>query len=302
MNTLKETDHIKLLTIILSAALLALHSYAFSETTIRLISKDKLIHSDFARRVGIDQTTLLWPIQRCPKLFSKETQGILRSSIELVIICNAFRRAGFTGQIQMIPSGNAQRQKIELAKANADLIAHSTFKQSLSHSIPPTASRFLLTDPVIKQGQFLLGIFTSANQLAAVSKAFRENTYSTLIAATLTSWKIDIKTLQEMKLKSLHLLPRYNLIAPNIEHKRANFTLAALDSNSPQKRRLKRVEGYKVALADERVFLVNKHQPLLFKALQDYIAHLRTQDDALTRAYRHANFISDKYQNWTLIN
>ena len=301
MNTLIEIDNIKRLTILLSAALFALHSYAFSDPTIRLISKDKFIHSEFARRVGIDQNNLLWPIERCPRLFSPETKGILRSSIELVIICNAFKRAGFTGPIQMVPSGNAQRQRIELAKANADLIAHSMFEHSLSQSVQPTVSGFLLTDPVIKQGQFVLGIFTSANQLEAVSKAFRENSYSTLVATTLSSWKIDIKTLQEMKVKSLHLLPSYNLIAPNLEHKRANFTLSALDSNSPKKRLLKRVEGFKVALADDRIFLVNKDQTQLYEALQDYIVHLRSQDDALSRAYRHANFITDKYQNWILI-
>ncbi len=302
MKTSIETNNIKLLSILLSTVLFTFHSFALSETNIRLISNEKLARSEFAKNVGIDQNSLLWPLDRCPALFSGQTKDIQRSNIELTIICNAFKRAGFAGNIQIVPSGNAKRQKIELAKGNGDLLGHSIFKQSLSNKVQPLASSFYLSDPVIKQGQFILGIFTSANQLETVSQAFRDKTQQTLIATTLSSWKIDIKTLQNMNVKSLHLLPRYDLIAPNLGHKRANFTLAPLDTNSPKKRPLKRVDGYKVALADERIFIVNKSKEKLYLALQDYINYLRQNDDLLTKAYQHANFITDKYQSWTLIN
>ena len=293
---------IKLLTTLMSTILLILPSYALSETNIRLIHNNKIAHSEFSKRVGINQTTLLWPIDRCPKLISDETKGILRTNIELVIICNALKRANYQGNIQIVPSGNNKRQHIELAKGNADLLGHSIFRKSLSQTNSPTVSSFLLTDPVIKQGQFILGIFTSSNQLEEVTKAFRENKLNTLTATTVSSWKIDVKTLQSMPIKSLHLLPRYELIAPNLERKRANFTLSPLEARTPGKRLLKRVDGYKASLADDRVFIFNKNNPKLYKALQDYIIFLRAQDDLLTKSFEHANFISDKYQSWKQIN
>ncbi|MCJ8299536.1 MAG: hypothetical protein MJK13_11465 [Pseudomonadales bacterium] len=282
----------------MGAVLFSLPRYALSEINVRLMGKEKIARSDFAKRVGIDQTNLRWPLNRCPALFSAETKGISREHMELVIICNAFKRANLTDNIQFVPSGNAQRQKIELAKGNADLLAHSIFKQSLSEAIQPTASSFLLTDPVIKQGQFFVGIYTSANQLEDVSKALSDNKLNTLIGTTLTSWKIAAKTLQEMPIESLRLLSKEDLIVPNLQRKRANFTLYSLD----KKRVLKRVNGYIVALSDERVFIVNKHKPELYEALQNYIVYLREQGDLLTEAYVHSDFISDKYKDWTLIN
>jgi len=298
MNALIKLKHIKLLVILMGAVLFTLPRCALSATNVRLMGKEKVARSDFAKRVGIDQTTLRWPLNRCPALFSAQTKGISRQYMDLVIICNAVKQANLADNIQFVPGGNAQRQKIELAKGKADLLAHSTFKQSLSETIQPRASSFLLTDPVVKQGQFFLGIYTSANQLGAVSQALSDNKLDTLIATTLTSWKIAAKTLQEMPIKSLHLLSKQDLIVPNLQRKRANFTLYSLD----KKRELKRVAGYKVALADERVFIVNKHQPELYKALQNYIVSLRAQGDLLTKAYKHSGFISDKYQHWTLIN
>ena len=303
MSTLILFKNIKVLTILISSALLVSPCYALSETTIRLIHNDKIAHSVFAKLVGINQTTLLWPIDRCPKLFSDETKGVLRVNIELVIICNALKRANFQGNIQIVPSGNNQRQNIELANGNADLVGHSIFRESLSQAKKPTLSSFFITDPVIKQGQFFLGIFTSANQLEKVSQALKENKLNSLIATTVSSWKIDVKTLQSMTINSLHLLPMRKLLLPNLERKRANFTLAALDARkAPEKRLLKRIDGYKVSLAGDRVFIVNKSKPRLFKAIQDYILYLREQDDLLTKTFEHANFITDKYQSWKQIN
>ena len=101
--------YIKLLTTLMSTVLLIFPSYALSETNIRLIHNNKIAHSEFSKRVGINQTTLLWPIDRCPKLISDATKGILRTNIELVIICNALKRANFQGNIQIVPSGNNKR-------------------------------------------------------------------------------------------------------------------------------------------------------------------------------------------------
>lgn len=298
MNALIKLKHIKLLTILTGALLLTQPRYALSEINVRLMGKEKVARSDFAKRVGIDQTNLRWPLNRCPALFSAETKVISRQYMELVIICNAFKQANLAGNIHFVPGGNAQRQKIELAKGNADLLAHSIFKQSLSETIQPTASSFLLTDPVVKQGQFFLGIYTSANQLEDVSIALSDNKLNTLIGTTVTSWKITVKTLQEMPIKSLRLFSKEDLLVPNLQRKRANFTLYSLE----KKRILKRVNGYKVALSDERIFIVNKHKPELYEALQNYIVYLREQGDLLTKAYVHSGFISDKYQDWTLIN
>ena len=302
MNVIIKFKHFKLLAMLIGAVLFTLPRYALSEINLRLLHKEKVAHSEFAKRVGINQLTLRWPIKRCPRLISDETKGILRTNIELVIICNALKRANFQGDIQFVPSGNNMRQNIELAKGNADLIGHSIFKESLSQTNSLITSSFLMTDPVIKQGQFILGIFTSSNQLQEVTQAFRENKLDTLIATTVNSWKIDVKTLKNMPIKSLHLLPKGALIAPNLERKRANFTLSALEARSPGKRILKRVDGYTASLDDERVFIFNKNSPKLYKALQDYIVYLRQQDDLLTKAFEHANFISDKYQSWQQIN
>ena len=298
MHTLIKPKHIKILIFLLGAVLLAFPQYALSETNIRLIHQEKITHGDFAKRVGINQETSLWPLNRCPRLFSEITKDISRHQIELVIICNALKREKFADNIQFVPGGNPQRQTIELAKGNGDLLGHSIFRESLSQTEQPTTSSFLLTDPVIKQDQFIVGIFTSANQLEEVSKAFRENELNTLIATTVSSWKIDVKTLQSMPIKSLHLLPSYTLIFPNLARKRANFTLFSLN----EKGQFSRVDGYKVALADDRVFIVNKNRPELYNALQSYIVYLREQDDLLTKAYEHAGFISDKYRNWKQIN
>lgn len=281
--------------------LLVFHPYVLSESNVMVIQNGKIAYSEFSQRVGINQETLLWPLKRCPQIISDETKGILRSKMELVIICNALKRAGFKGNIQIVLSGNSQRQKIELAKGKADLLGHSVFSGSFNQTSKPAASSFLLTEPVIKKGQYFVGVFTSANQLKEVTKAFQNNNHKSLVATTVSTWEIDVKTLREMKVKSLHLLPKHDLIPSNLKRKRANFTLASLEGKNTKKSQLKRINGYKVSLADERVFVVNKKSSYVFKALQEYLLYLRNEDDLLTKAYEHADVFSNKYHDWILI-
>jgi len=302
MNVLNKLWHSKLLVKLMAAVLLTLPRFAMSEATIKMIHSDRVAHSEFAKQVGINQSTLRWPLTRCPKLVSAATKAILRTNIELVIICNALKNDGFQGDIEIIPAGNSQRQKIELAKGHADLIGHSLFGESLTSTTSPASSHFLQTQAVIQQGQFNVGIFTSPNQLVKVAKALRDNQLDTLTATTVSAWQLDVKTLQSLGLKSLHLLPHYQLLSANLARKRANFTLLSLGSSTGNKGLLQRVDGFKVSLNDERVFVVNKSRPDIYTALQNYIIYLRAQDDALTQAYRHAGFISDEYQQWKQIN
>ncbi|MCJ8340553.1 MAG: hypothetical protein MJK10_18975 [Pseudomonadales bacterium] len=94
-----------------------------------------------------------------------------RVGIESVLIWSALKNLGFKGQIEFIPAANSKRQKVELAKGNADFIGYTLFRVSVEGSQQFSAASFLITTPVIKVGQSIAGIFTTANQLEAISQA-----------------------------------------------------------------------------------------------------------------------------------
>ena len=113
-----------------------------------------------------------------------------RVGIESVLIWSALKNLGFKGQIEFIPAANSKRQKVELAKGNADFIGYTLFRVSVEGS----------------------------QQFSAAS------------------------------------------------------------------------------------YLVNKQRPEIYKALQDYLDFLRTKDDLLSKAFIHANNISQQQLDWQSLN
>ncbi|MCJ8300434.1 MAG: hypothetical protein MJK13_16085, partial [Pseudomonadales bacterium] len=147
-------------------ACLAISMAVSADPIVKVIHNSAFTTSAFAKAVGINQVNFLWPIERCPELFSEVTK-VQRVGFESVLSWNALKNSGFKGQIQFIPAGNSKRQKVELAKGNADFIGHTLFCVSVEASQQFSAASFLITTPVIKAGQSIAGIFTIANQREA---------------------------------------------------------------------------------------------------------------------------------------
>ncbi len=276
---------------------------AYAGDVVRVILGEKVPRSEFSKAVGIDQHNFLWPITACPNIFSEVTKGIQRSRMELVIICNALKKSGFTGSHQLLPSSNAKRQKMELLKGEGDIIGHSVYVSALNSNPEFSFDSFFSTDILINRDQYIVGIYTTANQIDKVSSAFQNNQINTLIGTTVRSWEIDTITMQHLPIKWLHLVPSSKLIWRNLEKERANFTFANINKPKSDKgQTLIRVDGFYATLKDDRVLIVNKNKSGLYNIIQSYIQYLREDSDLVYKAFEHAGVFTEKYIDWKKIN
>lgn len=265
-----------------------------------------IVADDFSRRealarigVNLEQANLL--AQDCPPLMSVETRNVGRKAIELVLLCQAFIEADLNPVFNFITSGNSSRQKLDFLRKNADLVSHTFFRSSLDDPPYYRARSFLVTSSVIGKGQFEVGLFTTPARLAEVSAKLDQQQWRTLKGATVLSWKVDVSTMQALGLSEVFLLPGREAIWRNINHGRADFTFSALNRKVVnQGGELLRIDGYKVALLDERVFIVNKNRPDLYLALQRFIAKLET-NDGLAQVFEHAGVSNRHYRDWQLL-
>lgn len=266
---------------------------------IRIVHFKTVLESDFAKSVSINQQDFTWPIANCPGIISSETKNSGRKNLELVLLCNAIKDSGYSDSIKFIVSGNGLRRKKDVGTGKGDVLGHTVFADSILKDDRFNPSDFKLSDAVLMQGQFNVGVFTSSANVAGVHDAMLAGKLNSLVGVTEKSWKVDLKTMGLLGLKKVSTLPDHQRIGGFIVKKRADFTFAALGVESVTwGKTLYRVPDVKVALAGERVFIVNHEKPELHSILQKYINKLRTDEDQLTKAYIHAGFIDEGYKDW----
>lgn len=227
-----------------------------------------------------------------------------RDVIELVLMLQALALGEFEHPIVFADEENYFRSIRNVIDGKTLSIGGTIWYQDLIGQ----QEQLHISAPIVKQGQFVVGLYTSPNnQRALKSKTLAQLTQ--LKVATSRQWKPDLDTLQQLGFDKIMYTPNWINIARMINAGRVDFTLSPV-ANNPGKEiqvdniKLVPIEGIKIAISGSRHWPVSKKHPLaaeFYRALSLGVAQLR-RTGTIERAYRECGFFHPELESWVLLN
>jgi hypothetical protein len=239
---------------------------------------------------GYKQTLL---VSNCPPLDSPLLKNIQRNTIELMFVCHAIKEAGLAEKIILKNYPNPQRLFLMIESGDIDIDGDSKFKIALGNR------SLLVSDTLIRKGEFEVGLFTTANRLE-VLKIKTKTELLEKVGVTVKTWKMDRAVMEELKLKKLRFVGKGSHIYRAIHSKKGDFTFSYLKKKTVEQGggSLVRIEGLKASLPDARVKAISPNRQDIYQAIQQYIQKSRKPVDLIKNAYIHSGFIALDYENW----
>jgi hypothetical protein len=223
-----------------------------------------------------------------------------RGSVELVLELQALKSGGldFDYEVTVVP--NYERAKLEVVQGTADLTAETVWDDEIAEH----AGKLLKTEPIVRDGEFEKGIYV----LPTNDKILHVSTLEALrsfVGATVSTWALDVKTLDAMGLKGVEKAPKAENLYLMVQKQRADFTLLEFSSAPDMSSesggvRLVPVPNCKIALKGARSWIVAKSSAQskeIADALNVGVKKLR-DDGTITRAYKECGFFHPKTGDW----
>ena len=230
--------------------------------------------------------------------------GARRDVIEIVLLQQALHLGGFKGSVVFRPENSYLRVLKLLTDGQVALSAALMWRED----IKPYSDHLFKTRAVVKEGQFIAGLYTRADN----QKALHANTLEKiqdLSAASNSHWKADVNTLKSLGVKRIHYATYWVQIVRMVIANRADMTLAPFQVNPDMKVMVDGLElvpipGIKVTLPGSRHWPVSKRHPQgeeIFNALARGIDELEKRN-IIQRAYEECGFFHPHVKDWVLIN
>lgn len=230
--------------------------------------------------------------------------GARRDVIEIVLLQQALQLGGFTGKVVLRPE-NSYLRILKLLTDGQIAVSGALMWRN---DIKPYSEHLFKTPALVKEGEFIAGLYTRADNNRALTAGTREKV-SQLSAASNDHWKPDIQALKSLGITRIYFSTYWVQIVRMVVAGRADITLAPFQSNPGMKVQVENLElvpipGIKVALPGSRHWPVSKKHPQgqeIFTALEKGIALLE-QKDIIRRAYEECGFFHEGVKNWKLLN
>ena len=230
--------------------------------------------------------------------------GARRDVIEIVLLQQALHLGGFNGKVVFRPENSYLRILKLLTDGQIPISGALMWRED----IKPYSEHLFKTAALVKEGEFIAGLYTRQDNNRALNANTREKV-SELSAASNDHWKPDIEALRSLGINRIHYSTYWVQIVRMVVARRADITLAPFQSNPGMKVQVEDLElvpipGVKVALPGSRHWPVSKKHPQgreIFTALEKGIALLE-QKNIIQRAYEECGFFHEGVKNWKLLN
>lgn len=227
-----------------------------------------------------------------------------RDVIEIVLLLQALRAGGYEGEINLL-SDKSYRRILQTTKAGVVLMSAPLVWLADLQSVK---GAFWITEPIVKEGEFIAGIYTTPDNDRALSANTPEK-LKLLTAVSNSHWAEDVHVLKSLGFKHIYYETYWLQIVRMVIAKRADVTLAPFQATpdmgfAVDQSRLVPIPGVKVTLRGSRVWALSKKYPnnkAIFDALNRGIAILKSEGK-IQQAYEESGFFNPKVQDWTLLN
>lgn len=269
------------------------HSSIAEQTIVAVVDED--IIADYQLFVG----------ERDPLLIDYfGGPGARRDVIEIVLLQQALALGGFKEKVTLRPENSYLRVLKLVADGHVALPGALMWRED----IKPYASHLFKTKAIVKEGEFIAGLYTRADNQRALQANTLEKV-SHLSAASNNHWNADVKTLASLGIRKIQFSTYWVQIVRMVVANRADVTLAPFQVNPDMKvmvdgLELVPIRGIKVALPGSRHWPVSKKHPkgkAIFDALVRGIEELEKKN-IIQRAYEECGFFHPQVKDWVLLN
>ena len=228
---------------------------------------------------------------------------IRRDVVDMIIAQQALSLGGFTKPFRY-HKGNVNYRNTKLLEDGQLLLS---FDSVWSVDAKQLVESVYISDPVIRDGEYFAGIFTSPNN-KKVQQVKQLADFKQLTAVSTPRWQTDWQTLSALPLKELLREDEWLGQVRTVSMQWVDFMMMPLMPSLNNRYTLENIELVAVPnlvlqLNDSRHFIISKSHPdgkAAFVAIQKGLAQLR-KTGAIEKAYREAGFIPD-LNNYTVIN
>ena len=223
-------------------------------------------------------------------------KNIRRDVVDMIIAQQALKLGGFSHSFSYAP-GKVNFRNTKMLQNGQLLISFDSYWQQ---DALPLADKVYISDPVIRNGEYIAGIYTSPKNTKTL--AIKElSDLAELTAVSTPKWRTDWKTLQKLPIKSLTRDDSWLSMVRMVDIQWIDFILMPFNSTPDQsfvmnKVHLVPVKNIGVVLKDSRHFVISKKHP---EGKEAYIAinkglKILRQHGAIVKAYQQAGFFVDR--------
>ncbi len=236
----------------------------------------------------------------CPALDDETVKGSGRSYVEFLVLCLSMQQANENLSLQLREVSSHARLLHFVARGILDVSSASIFQEGMENL---GGELLVLSDPVIPKGEFEKFIVThqSRSDVLSVTSLAELQQFSGL---SVQSWKVDMRTLEEMSVKKVITTPQFSLMDKMLKGLRADFTImeAHFKDQTGWENEFEAIPGIKVALVSSRHFPVSPLRNDIVKALNQYLRILRHEKPKMLKdAFVRSGFITKKLRDSRLI-
>ena len=277
-----------LLALLSCLALLSLGIYA-NEAVILAVNED--IPQDYQRFLqGRDPLDV--------KHYSGD--GARRDIIELTLLMQALRLGGFTKPVEL----RIESSYLRILRGVVDGRFISSGALMWKTDIDATSATLWASRPVLKEGEFIVGIYTTQKNYAAFN-SLEPTRVKELKVVTNSQWKSDVKTLKDLGFKHITYAPNWINMVRMIDGGRAQITLAPFQSSDKMMIdvgdiNLYPLQNIKVDISGSRHWPISQKHPegkAFYEALERGLSQLEATG-TIQRAYRECGFFHPDVKDW----
>jgi len=230
--------------------------------------------------------------------------GARRDVIEIVLLMQALHLGGFKTPVEL----HVEPSYLRILRGVADGQFISSGALMWKTDIDMLERAYLISRPVVKHGEFIVGIYTGAKKQKHLNN-MDPSRLKNLNVVTSSQWQSDVQTLKDLGFKNITYSPNWVNIARMIEANRADITLAPFQTTPDMSIAVNDVtlypiKGVTVAISGSRHWPVSRKHPLgdaFYQALERGLTEL---DDKgiIKQAYRECGFFHPGVAQWKLLN
>jgi len=226
-----------------------------------------------------------------------------RPVVDLVLELQALKAGGLDFDFELVRTATHELAQEQVIDGHADLAAETTW----SDEIDANSDKLLKTDAVIRDGEFVKGIYVMPSDQEHLKISSLDDLRG-CVGAVVSTWSHDARCVDGMKLKGVVRTVTPEIAFLQIQRHAADFTLAEFSSNPDLHVELRGVvlipvPKRTVAIRGSRSWIVSKSSQdsdAVYKALEAGTIVLRN-NGTIERAYKESGFLNPRVSDWTRI-
>lgn len=221
-----------------------------------------------------------------------------RPVVDLVLELQALKAGGLDFDFELVRVLTYDQAKKLVIDGRADLAGETIW----DNEIDPDS--LLKSDTVIRNGEFVKGIYVLPSNQALFKISSLEELRG-FTAVVVSTWALDLKTLEDMKLKGVIKCATPEIGFATLQKQQADFILWEFSANPDLSTviagvKLTPVPNFKIGIMGSRSWAVGKSSPnaeLLQKMLTAGVKALR-ENGTIDRAYSESGFFNPRVADW----